>query len=65
MGCKRTSNDADLMQPNQYIISKNRWAKIPLPELDFEVPFAKTLIECTGSNWPVSYCAYINGVRDR
>ena len=68
MGYKCTSNDADLMQPNQYIISKKRWAKIPLPESwsppDFEVPFAKALIECTSSNWLVSYCAYINSVRD-
>jgi hypothetical protein len=68
IGCKRTSNNADLIQPNQYIVSKNRWAKIPLPvpwsPSDFEVPFAKTLIECTGSNWLVSYCAYINSVRD-
>ena len=29
MGCKCTSNDADLVQPEQYIISKNKWAKIP------------------------------------
>ena len=54
MGYKCTSNDADLMQPNQYIISKKRWAKIPLPKSwsppDFEVPFAKALIECTSSN---------------
>ena len=63
LGRKRTSDDADLMQPNQYIILKNRRAKIPPPEPwpppDFEVHFAKTLIECTGSNWLVSYCAYI------
>ena len=63
MGRKYTSNDADLMQSDQYIIPKNRRAKIPPLEPwappDFEVHFAKTLIECTGSNWLVSYCAYI------
>ena len=69
MGRKCTSNDVDLMQPDLYIVPKNRWAKTPplepwqLP--DFEVHFAKTLIECTGSNWLVSYCADINSVRDK
>ena len=29
MGRKRTSNDADLVQPNQYIVLKNKKAKIP------------------------------------
>jgi len=29
MGCKRTSNDADLVQPEQYIVPKNKRAKIP------------------------------------
>ena len=29
MGCKYLSNDADLMQLNQYIVPKNRRAKIP------------------------------------
>ena len=32
MGRKRTSNDADLVQPDQYIIPKNKRAKIPPPE---------------------------------
>ena len=32
MGCKRTSNNADLVQPKQYVISKNKRAKIPPPE---------------------------------
>ena len=39
MGRKRTSNDADLVQPDQYIIPKNKRAKIPpqepWPLLDF------------------------------
>ena len=25
----------------------------------------KKMIKCTGSNWVVNYCAYINGVRDK
>ena len=29
MGRKCTSNDVDLMQPDLYIVPKNRWAKIP------------------------------------
>ena len=33
MGRKRASNDADLVQPKQYIILKNKRAKIPPPEL--------------------------------
>ena len=69
MGRKYTFNDADLIQPDQYIIPKNRRAKIlplePWAPPDFKVRFAKTLIKCTGSNWLVSYCAYINGVRDK
>jgi hypothetical protein len=32
MGRKRTSNDADLVQPNQYIVPKNKRAKIPPPK---------------------------------
>jgi hypothetical protein len=32
MGRKRSSNDADLVQPDQYIIPKNKKAKIPLPK---------------------------------
>jgi len=32
MGRKYTSNDADLVQPEQYIIPKNKRAKIPPPE---------------------------------
>jgi hypothetical protein len=32
MGRKRTSNDADLVQPEQYIVPKNKRAKIPPPE---------------------------------
>ena len=32
MGRKRTSNDADLMQPKYYIIPKNKRAKILPPE---------------------------------
>ena len=39
IGRKRASNDADLVQPEQYIILKNKRAKIPPPEpwplLDF------------------------------
>ena len=40
MGRKRSSNDADFVQPDQYIIPKNKKAKIlppepwPLPEFD-------------------------------
>ena len=25
----------------------------------------KKKVKCTGSNWLVNYCAYINGVRDK
>jgi len=32
MGHKRTSNDVDLVQPDQYIVPKNKKAKIPPPE---------------------------------
>jgi hypothetical protein len=32
MGCKRSSNDADLIQPDYYVIPKNKKAKIPPPE---------------------------------
>ena len=32
MGQKCTSNDADLVQPDQYIVLKNKRAKIPPPE---------------------------------
>ena len=32
MGRKRTSNDADLVQPDQYIIPKTKKAKIPPPQ---------------------------------
>jgi hypothetical protein len=32
MGRKRTSNNADLVQPKQYIVLKNKKAKIPPPE---------------------------------
>ena len=39
MGRKRASNNADLVQPKQYIVPKNKRAKIPPPEpwplLDF------------------------------
>ena len=40
MGRKRSSNNADLVQPDQYIVPKNKKAKIlppkpwPLPEFD-------------------------------
>ena len=37
IGRKRTSDDADLMQPNQYIVPKNKRAKIPPPE-PWELP---------------------------
>ena len=39
MGHKRTSNDADLVQPDQYIVSKNKRAKTPLTTLAIEVAF--------------------------
>jgi len=32
MGRKRTSNNADLVQPNQYIVPKTKKAKIPPPQ---------------------------------
>jgi Transposase IS4 len=32
MGRKRSSNDADLVQPDQYIVPKNKKAKIPPPD---------------------------------
>ena len=32
MGYKHSSNDVDLVQLNQYIIPKNKKAKIPLPK---------------------------------
>ena len=32
MGRKRSSNDADIVQPDQYIVPKNKKAKIPPPE---------------------------------
>ena len=32
MGRKRSSNDVNLVQPNQYIVPKNKKAKIPPPE---------------------------------
>ena len=32
MGHKRTSNNADLVKPNQYIIPKHKKAKIPPPK---------------------------------
>ena len=32
MGRKRTSNNADLVQPDQYIVPKNKRAKIPPPK---------------------------------
>ena len=32
MGRKRSSNNTDLVQPNHYIIPKNKKAKIPPPE---------------------------------
>ena len=32
MGRKSSSNDADLVQPDQYIVPKNKKAKIPPPE---------------------------------
>ena len=37
MGRKRTSNDADLVQPEQYIIPKNKQAKI-LPPKPWSLP---------------------------
>ena len=46
MGRKRTSNDADLVEPNKYIVPKNKKAKT-LPPKPWPLPeFKPLLVKC-------------------
>jgi hypothetical protein len=60
MGRKRTSNDADFVKPDQYIVPKHKKAKIPLPELWLLPNFNPFPIDTPYTNSALNLLLYID-----
>jgi len=60
MGHKRTSNNVDLVQPKQYIILKNKRAKIPPPEPWLLPDFNPLFINLPHTNSAPNFLPYID-----